>query len=364
MYTDTATGNQYEAFPTAWAAVPVSTGGSGGSSGVVAPGTSVIQAALNVANPGDVVTLAPGTFVENGGIEIPNNIHLRGSGKGISVIKSSLIGSSAPFHGIVAPGNNSIISDLSIVGVSPTNGSGSENINAFSRRTGCTKSWTNVEFRNCYMYGIADCVISDGTGLGDVIFTDCMFDGYNDIVMWQSSSVGTFNRCEFRHTVLATFEFVGSLLLLNAGGTVRCYGCRFKVVGGTSQTFVICAEAQGPGKMEVYDSVIDYSASTLPFAGGSFDVSADDPDSLYINNVRRADGQPLVYRSASTPSTELKSNPSVFVVAKLPIHPVIGQIATVSDGTGALAWGATVTGGGSTKYLVVYNGANWTVLGK
>lgn len=53
-----------------------------------------------------------------------------------------------------------------------------------------------------------------------------------------------------------------------------------------------------------------------------------------------------------------------FTVAKLPTNAVLGQKAVVTDGTAALAWGATVTGGGATKYLVWWNGANWTVLGK
>jgi hypothetical protein len=51
-------------------------------------------------------------------------------------------------------------------------------------------------------------------------------------------------------------------------------------------------------------------------------------------------------------------------VASLPASPTLGQIATVNDGTAALAWGATVTGGEATKYIVCYNGTNWTVMGK
>jgi hypothetical protein len=51
-------------------------------------------------------------------------------------------------------------------------------------------------------------------------------------------------------------------------------------------------------------------------------------------------------------------------VATLPVSPTTGQVASVNDGVASLAWGATVTGGGSAKYLVWYNGTNWTVLGK
>jgi hypothetical protein len=52
-----------------------------------------------------------------------------------------------------------------------------------------------------------------------------------------------------------------------------------------------------------------------------------------------------------------------YTVATLPAA-VAGMTAYVTDGTAALAWGATVTGGGSTKYLCWYNGTAWTVVGK
>lgn len=52
-----------------------------------------------------------------------------------------------------------------------------------------------------------------------------------------------------------------------------------------------------------------------------------------------------------------------YTVSGLPTGS-LGAMAYVTDGTGALAWGATVTGGGSTKYLVWFNGSNWTVVGK
>ena len=41
-----------------------------------------------------------------------------------------------------------------------------------------------------------------------------------------------------------------------------------------------------------------------------------------------------------------------------------GSLYAVTDGAAGLAWGATVTGGGSTYYVVTCNGSNWTVMGK
>lgn len=74
----------------------------------------------------------------------------------------------------------------------------------------------------------------------------------------------------------------------------------------------------------------------------------------------------LVNGARNLITTELYSGNAAksVTVATLPSAPTIGNYATVTDGTGALAWGATVTGGGSTKYLVWYNGTNWTVAGK
>lgn len=52
-------------------------------------------------------------------------------------------------------------------------------------------------------------------------------------------------------------------------------------------------------------------------------------------------------------------------VATLPAGAA-GMYAYVTDGDAGLAWGATVvnTGAGATKYLVWFNGTNWTVAGK
>lgn len=53
-------------------------------------------------------------------------------------------------------------------------------------------------------------------------------------------------------------------------------------------------------------------------------------------------------------------------IANLPGTPVAGMTAYVTDGDGSLAWGDTVinSGAGATKYLVWFNGTNWTVVGK
>ena len=51
-----------------------------------------------------------------------------------------------------------------------------------------------------------------------------------------------------------------------------------------------------------------------------------------------------------------------YTVATLPAG-VAGMTAYVTDGVASQTWGATVSGGGSTKYLVWYNGTAWHVIG-
>ena len=83
----------------------------------------------------------------------------------------------------------------------------------------------------------------------------------------------------------------------------------------------------------------------------------------------------LVFGTSPTLTTPTITNPVIDSVLKLKSYTVAGlaaltavagDIAMVSDGDSALAWGATVvnSGSGATKYQVWYNGTNWTVVGK
>lgn len=53
------------------------------------------------------------------------------------------------------------------------------------------------------------------------------------------------------------------------------------------------------------------------------------------------------------------------LVSQLPSSPGLGMIASVFDAaTGGLTFGQTLSGGGGgNRYLVWWNGSNWTVIG-
>jgi hypothetical protein len=322
-----------------------------------------ISAATAIALAGDTIFLRPGTYTENTtGVELPNDVSMTGSGRGVSVIQSTMLGSASPFHGVVAPGNNSVIRDLSIIGVSPS-GTGNEHVNAISRRSGATKSWTNVLIQNCHLYGLADCVIAGaGISLGNMTFIDCLLEAQNDVFMWQSPTDAVLINCELRHTTTggANLGLGGNGIYDGgAGGTVKAYGCRYTLGGSIAPTgamYPLSADSH----VEAYDFVIDYRGLSGSMTGK--DLQSATAGALFVSNVRRADLAPLTVDNAFGAIKEYSNMPP-HTVAKLPASPVAGQTSIVTDGAASLAYNATVTGGGSTKYLVMYNGTNWVVVG-
>lgn len=334
-----------------------------GTRGDKAKPYATIQGAIDDALANDVIEVGAGTFdIGSAGtgtnrIVLPNDVHLRGAGRSVTIIRSDMHSGSAPFTGFVVPGNNSVITDLSMVSYrNPSLG----HSNPISRRAGSTETWTNVRVERCYLYGASDVVFSSGVSLGDMVFIDCFFEGDNDIIMWQSPSNAVFIGCEFRHTTLTGLENLSFTALFDggSGGTVKAYNSLITLRGVTpdfGSTYLI----EGGSHVEVHDCVIDLGGGTPT---NLYDFAEDVPGSLIYSNVRRSDGTALRTGGFSS-ATQIDPNLVAVTVANLPSAPAYGQTANVSDGTASLAYNATVTGGGSTKYKVWYNGTAWKVLG-
>lgn len=320
---------------------------------------ATIQGALNAASAGDTVVVAGGTYdIGSAGtntkrVVVPANVNLRGAGRGVTIIKSDMLGTSSPFTGILVPGNNSVIADLSVIAY----GTGVPHVNAISRRTGAAESWTNVRVERCHLYGLADCIIAGGLSLGDMTFVDCLIESPNDMFMWQSASNAVLIDCELRHTSVTGNTALSAVGIYDggSGGTVKAYGCRFTLAGlsTTGQVWPMMSDSH----VEVYDFVIDYGGQTP--ASGSFDVAPTTTNTMWVSNIRKSDNSALTYYASPIEIAPVSPK----TVAKLPTVPQTGQIAAVTDGAASLAYGATVSGGGSTKYYVWYDGANWKVMG-
>lgn len=68
--------------------------------------------------------------------------------------------------------------------------------------------------------------------------------------------------------------------------------------------------------------------------------------------------------AAATDQTALQLKPAKVATLPLCNAALKGRVQAISDGAGALAWGATLKGGGSTYYTVNCNGNTWAVMGK
>lgn len=126
----------------------------------------------------------------------------------------------------------------------------------------------------------------------------------------------------------------------------------------------------GANYVQVY---VSYTDGT----GGTRVWYADQTPTLYMDNASilwsSDNAKDIGASGANRPRTVYIATKAVspivqytsFTVSTLPT-PTAGMTAYVTDGDAGLAWGATVvnTGAGATKYLVWYNGTNWTVMGK
>jgi hypothetical protein len=351
----------------------VSTGGSDatGTRGDKAKPYATIQAALTAASAGDLVSVGPGTWdlgsagTGTNRIVIPANVSLQGAGQGITIIKSDLLGTSSPFTGFIVPGNNTVIRDLSAIAYKV--GGGTQHTCPLRLASGASDpSYTNVRWENCHLYGLSDTIIATSGSFGDHLFVNCLFESANDTIMWQSASNLVLVNCALRRTTITgqTAQPWTALYDGGAGGNIKAYGCRAELRGLTPSSAAVATILEAGSHLEVYDFVIDYGGFYSSLNSASVDISTDAAGAVLLNNVVRNDNLPLKYFTATGfYPIEVSGTEGGRTVASLPASPHSGQVATVTDGAASLAYNATVTGGGSAKYLVYYNGTNWVVVG-
>jgi hypothetical protein len=103
-------------------------------------------------------------------------------------------------------------------------------------------------------------------------------------------------------------------------------------------------------------------ANNTSFSGCYIDIQSS--ITAAATNTKFTNSTLTVSPTDASVSTYFTPTRQYATVAQLPPYGTAGRIAFVFDGTSALAWGVTVTGGGSTPYLVLDNGLGWKVLGK
>jgi hypothetical protein len=256
-----------------------------------------ISAAKAVAQSGDVIRVGPGTFTENGGIQLPSGVSLIGSGMGVTTINSDSSTMSGA-HCIVALGTNSVVGNLTINGTAASGGSQFP-IGAHA---------DDSAFTNGLIYNVKTIADSDGfylrgSGVSSCkVFNSIFIAKFDAINIWSSASPGVaveFYDCRVIVTGPSTIAGLstpgdisrGVVLTKQSIGqvaTVLWHGGRVTVNGatGSGSTNIAFRGSTTPNYvLEVDNSVSEVGTS----ATANYDL-----DGATYNNVTRADGAALV----------------------------------------------------------------------
>jgi hypothetical protein len=118
--------------------------------------------------------------------------------------------------------------------------------------------------------------------------------------------------------------------------------------GGSGATITLTGDVTGSG------------VGTIPTAAIKLQGHPVSPTAPLANQVLEWVG--TAWTPTNLPAAPPFVAPMSTVAGLSPSGPV-GALYYVTDGSAGLGWSALVTGGGSARYLVWFNGANWTVVG-
>lgn len=254
---------------------------------------------------------------------------------------------------------------------------GIANVNSF---------WSNVFFANFYL-------AVDLENTEDCVFMYTSINGcVTGLYLGLSTNQNTFIATNINHctTCLSLFQaaqnsFIGGLL---QGGVTT--GVKLEGVQTFNMQDVYCEDVHDVFWVEsttlgstniqisgVFTSVNNFIKFTGGVTlnglsirdcqyGGTMTIPSNVTNGL-IRNVNTS--APIINNSANCLTVNGISHSSIlhqnYTFANLPVGPVDGQVAFVTDATNVgAAWGTTVSAGGSTnKYLVLRKNGNWLVIG-
>jgi hypothetical protein len=144
------------------------------------------------------------------------------------------------------------------------------------------------------------------------------------------------------------------------------------ILGGNSNTFIGHKTGRGLSSTDSGNTFIGFQSGTAITSGSNntFIGGYQGPAGALSGAIALSDGSGTVFLDynnvhAGNWTVTVPIVHKNYTVGTLPTG-VTGAVAYITDGDAGLAWGATAvnSGAGATKYLVWYNGANWTVVGK
>jgi hypothetical protein len=257
--------------------------------------------------------------------------------------------------------------------------------------------WYRVQLANCNVNGgVGAAIVSSYSTLLMVSNTTLGGDtpGLSGIVQFPDGSANL-------RATFSTISFDGSSTdnCFKAGAVTELSLSIFSPQWNGSGQFLNCVAAAAANikKLDVIGGNLGTSPTPYGLPTGAIPGVLTYPDHILIDNLYEAAKQyrsaapvnELVLTSADTgvspslaavgtdPNIDLvlipKGSGRVVMATAAHIHSYLfvglpagslGDFAVLEDGAAGLAWGATVSGGGTTRYLIWHNGTTWTVAGK
>lgn len=228
---------------------------------------------------------------------------------------------------------------------------------------------TDIQFNNSGAFGGDGGLVYNGSG------SITLTDGSNFITLSPNSGTSPLIEIFYSGQFDAKITLASGVFLFNGGitttGAIVCGGT-FEVNSTLGSVATGSSPSNtAPGILELWSATGASPFITWSEKGvanrGAFGFKHGDSKLYYYSGTESIDsGGTLGFTCDANGNFSAATVAHVATtIAGLP-SPVAGMVAYVTDGDSGLAWGATATnsGAGATKYLVWYNGTNWTVAGK
>lgn len=197
--------------------------------------------AVGVAAAYDAIFLGAGTYTENSGVTLPDNVSLFGSGRRSTIIQSSLNLNSGGGC-ILVPGDNSIVANLQIYGTAAStvyqaaigsNGNG-----------GGDQAFVGAFILNVDTYATTDGIFLDSSSECNLVAENCRFTSdFDCCAVFTGTCRATLRRCELRAQGPSGVTGGDRASAIScASGRVEAYQCDLAAYDGISETYTVFSE--------------------------------------------------------------------------------------------------------------------------
>ena len=225
------------------------------------------------------------------------------------------------------------------------------------------QAWTATTGPGVYIGGDAGMMQTAGEGnvfIGTVTGTGSTTYNYNTVVGYNSMSANGAGLSPEKNTVLGSLA--GQSLKGNSNVLIGYNVCRMNATNYSNAVIIgtnFTADTLTVDKLDGHVIITKGDGTVRLDINAAGAVSFDSTNYGVIGQVLTSQG------SSGRPVWANSPPPTQYTFGTLPTTGVVlGQQGTITDGPAGLNWGDAPAGGGTTRYLVWYNGTRWSILGK